>query len=483
MRKRGQGALEYLMTYGWALLIIAIAGLVLWKLGVFKPVRKEQVLEPFKGFDIVGQYLSNIAGEVGIEVLNTKAKGMAVNITKVKLVSPWGTLIFSTEGGNFTPLVVPKDGRGYIKLSSPVFSQCSGGKVYVMDVYLYYRTQDPWGTWSLLEEEDKAKIAFLCRGTVTLGGGVGGGGGGGGGGPTFHKVDITITEQSGNDLTNYQVRLTIDNTTCPSLNWGNNGNDIRFYDPGSGTYLDYWIESWDDVNQNATIWVKVPSIPANGAVTIEMYYGDTSLPAASNLTNTQDSYTFTEDFSSGTINSAYWHTYSTGNGRIQANAGQGHPAPALTMDSTGGNALNVFSTENAIPKVSSITITYEAREWGDENHGCNPSWTQTDPYGAGHPNCEATAFSCDGTNWYRLRNLFLTGSWSSYTDTPDLATNCGGSGPWDVRISWSQFDNLAIATDGIGVDNIQISWTGFAMRVSPEPSVSFGAEQTVASYP
>jgi len=33
--KKGQGALEYLMTYGWAILVVMVVGIVLWYLGVF----------------------------------------------------------------------------------------------------------------------------------------------------------------------------------------------------------------------------------------------------------------------------------------------------------------------------------------------------------------------------------------------------------------------------------------------------------------
>lgn len=32
---RGQAALEYLMTYGWAILILLIVGIALWQMGVF----------------------------------------------------------------------------------------------------------------------------------------------------------------------------------------------------------------------------------------------------------------------------------------------------------------------------------------------------------------------------------------------------------------------------------------------------------------
>jgi len=35
MQIRGQGAMEYLMTYGWAILVVMIIGVSLWKLGIF----------------------------------------------------------------------------------------------------------------------------------------------------------------------------------------------------------------------------------------------------------------------------------------------------------------------------------------------------------------------------------------------------------------------------------------------------------------
>jgi hypothetical protein len=37
MMKKGQGAMEYLMTYGWAILVVVIVGVVLWQMGIFNP--------------------------------------------------------------------------------------------------------------------------------------------------------------------------------------------------------------------------------------------------------------------------------------------------------------------------------------------------------------------------------------------------------------------------------------------------------------
>ena len=37
MRKKGQAAMEYLMTYGWAILIVIIVAAALYALGIFNP--------------------------------------------------------------------------------------------------------------------------------------------------------------------------------------------------------------------------------------------------------------------------------------------------------------------------------------------------------------------------------------------------------------------------------------------------------------
>ena len=44
-----------------------------------------------------------------------------------------------------------------------------------------------------------------------------------------------------------------------------NGGDIRFTASDGVTLLPYWIESWNAGSSSASLWVKVPSIPAAGA--------------------------------------------------------------------------------------------------------------------------------------------------------------------------------------------------------------------------
>jgi len=95
-----------------------------------------------------------------------------------------------------------------------------------------------------------------------------------------YRQKITITEQSGNDLTYYQVLIELNSTNFDFSHAQTNGEDIRFTD-ANGNLLSYWIEEWDSVNKKAKVWVKVPYIPANSSVEIWMYYGNPRLESAS----------------------------------------------------------------------------------------------------------------------------------------------------------------------------------------------------------
>ena len=104
-----------------------------------------------------------------------------------------------------------------------------------------------------------------------------------------YRRKITIAEQSGSDLTNYPIPISLDETNFDFTRFQNKGQDLRFTD-SSGNILPYYadISPW-----KAKIYVKVPHIPANGQAEIYMYYGD---PEISSASSGQDTFLFYEDF-------------------------------------------------------------------------------------------------------------------------------------------------------------------------------------------
>lgn len=81
--KKGQGALEYLMTYGWALLIIVVVGAALYALGILNPASYvKSTCSGFTYFQYRDQKLD--AGNYTLVVLNSDQE---VNITGLRVNS------------------------------------------------------------------------------------------------------------------------------------------------------------------------------------------------------------------------------------------------------------------------------------------------------------------------------------------------------------------------------------------------------------
>jgi len=109
-----------------------------------------------------------------------------------------------------------------------------------------------------------------------------------------YRKPLEISNPGGVALTDFQVKVTLDNTfNFDEINQG--GSDIRFttYD---GIEAPYWIEDWDDTNNEATVWVKAPSIPVGGTQ-LYLYYGNETATSASDGTAT---FRLFDNFDNGT---------------------------------------------------------------------------------------------------------------------------------------------------------------------------------------
>lgn len=101
------------------------------------------------------------------------------------------------------------------------------------------------------------------------------------------RTSVNIKENSGSNLSDYQVKLTINSSKLDArYTWSSAGVDLRIYDTNDTTPLDFWIESWNNTTKIATVWVRFPSsaaLIANANRTIYLYYGKTSASALANV--------------------------------------------------------------------------------------------------------------------------------------------------------------------------------------------------------
>ncbi len=108
-----------------------------------------------------------------------------------------------------------------------------------------------------------------------------------------HRRPVVITNAGEADLRDFQVRLALDAGNFDFDLTQSNGSDLRFADEDGQRYLPHWVERYDAEARQATVWVKVPYIPASGRRTIYLYYDN---PAADNLSSGGRTFEKFDDF-------------------------------------------------------------------------------------------------------------------------------------------------------------------------------------------
>lgn len=88
---------------------------------------------------------------------------------------------------------------------------------------------------------------------------------------TYRRV-VTITNPGSTELTDFQVQINLDNT-FDFVHANSDGSDIRITAADGTTLLPFWIETWNVSGTQATIWIKVLTLPVAG-LTVYMYYGN-----------------------------------------------------------------------------------------------------------------------------------------------------------------------------------------------------------------
>jgi len=112
--------MEYLMTYGWAILAVMVVGLILWQLGIFnldpesasasgfivlKPMlascqMRNGVRNGFNGF--VCTLANNVGTPIRVTGLDYKVDGAACQYQEVVVITPSGERTIGSSGGTLT---------------------------------------------------------------------------------------------------------------------------------------------------------------------------------------------------------------------------------------------------------------------------------------------------------------------------------------------------------------------------------------------
>ena len=170
-----------------------------------------------------------------------------------------------------------------------------------------------------------------------------------------YRKQFTLNN-SGSDLTDYQLKFTVYRSSGSDsgfevyvdTNCEEDYDDIRFT-MANGAICPYWIESSD--SSSATIWVKVPSIPAGDTI-LYLYYGN---PNATSVSNGDNTFVFFDDFNDNSLNTSKWTVVSGGgsatvyeqNNRLEISSDGSNRAYARTATSFPSPYVLEFSAKKS----------------------------------------------------------------------------------------------------------------------------------------
>jgi hypothetical protein len=462
LKIKSQAAMEYLMTYGWAILIIALVLGVLYSLGILSPETfKPQICSLSAPFYCSGQYLDT-NGFLTLTI--AQGSGLTITINKIACVdkslllsnglpsspSYWSSVGVSIPSGSQRQI-------GNIICYSSSGQPYSGkiGSVFSGAIIINATTSTGANIFSLGEigAPVNALSAFRASGWS-------------------YRRPITINNtKNSNTLSNYQVLVTLDTASLISAGkMRSDCGDIRFTDSDAQTLLSYWIESGCN-SANTKIWVKVPSIPASSTKTIYVYYGN---PNATSLSNAENTFTETGTF---------YHTrYSTSDPNSLA------------------EGINFY---NSAQDTQGYCWKYISNYSGIANHGVCPSgsskniayWIEAFFYA----NVSGTWEFRFGVDYGRGGGLYIDGNaieeawsanlWWSYN------WNSSGvlKGSKYLTVGWHKLFSLGFEDCCDGGTALQFkepsgNWTTWSTTnleiksreyTSPEPTTSVGAEQSI----
>ncbi len=287
----------------------------------------------------------------------------------------------------------------------------------------------------------------------------------------MYRIPITITEQSGSTLTDYQVLIQLSSTNFNFAHAKSDGSDIRFTSSDGKTSLDYWIEEWTATS--AKIWVEIPSIPANGQIEIYMYYGN---PSATSESDGNAVFDFFDDFEGSVLDTTKW-VVEEQNPTIQNSI--------CTI--TGGNSIEAIRTKSSFnaPFIVHFYMKPDSKSAGDWDSGIAIGQTKTNLLG----------FIDDAWgNYMEIMRLWWSSTDDISTSRSDYSTfheyqvtmTSAGNTFKDLTDGRTNNDDYSRSYDGYlwlvndnenGNNKGYYDWVFVRKYASPEPAVTIGSEE------
>ena len=267
-------------------------------------------------------------------------------------------------------------------------------------------------------------------------------------------------------------------------------DDLRFTDSSGTTTVPFWIETFT-TSATATVWVQVPTLPANDFATVFMYYNNAVAMSSSSIT---DTFIVGDDFEDADI-----AEYSGDTGKFVVDGTYAFGG-SYGLDNTGNETLRavdgIYDTTATTSQGEIIRYMQYVNTSGGGDEVCTMFAVQ-DP-GSGNNNYAVCTEQVPGTDRISLaRDVVETDTSGTVLASTSVTYT---SGWYEIEIDWQTSDDIdvTLSKDGVEVASITANdstyteggigftywfngggWDGYTSRarVDTEPTIYFGAEQ------
>ena len=263
--KRSQSALEYMMTYGWAILIIVIVAVILYSMGIFNPSSSITFTSSgFSPFTVSSSLCNNLGYKIAVLAGPIPNNANSLQIDKVYLTSATGANA-TTAAYTLTNPVTLKSGQSATILIPNVACNAANIHYSISANIQYSYTASTLGLQTVNTTGTVAGTSIVGKPSVLT---------------SYEPVTITNSQSSATP--NPFQQMVVFNSTDPgfsSIATGNFGQNVEFF-YYNGTVVPSWLENY--TADNATWWLKIAAIPADSSETVYVGFASTS----TNLFNT-----------------------------------------------------------------------------------------------------------------------------------------------------------------------------------------------------
>ena len=263
--KRSQSALEYMMTYGWAILIIVIVAVILYSMGIFNPSSSVTFTSSgFSPFTVSSSLCNNLGYKIAVLAGPMPNNANYITINKVFVTSATGANT-TTASYTLTNPVTLKSGQSTTIIIPNV--ACDAANIhYSLSAKIQYSyTASTLGLQNVNTTGTVAGTSITGKPSTLT---------------SYEPITITNTQSSATPSPFQQmINFTSSDPGFSSISTGNFGQNLEFF-YYNGTVIPSWLESY--TSNYAIWWLKLSSIPAGSSETVYVGFA----PASTNLFNT-----------------------------------------------------------------------------------------------------------------------------------------------------------------------------------------------------